>query len=70
MTEKSKYNEDTVAVWKLPLADGIHEIEFEHGTATGKRIIRLDGKVRQFSFSYNNILLRLVIRILTMKSHR
>jgi hypothetical protein len=48
MTEKTKYNEDTVAVWKLPLADGIHEIEFEHGTATGKRVIRLDGKVRQF----------------------
>ncbi|KAL5240945.1 hypothetical protein ACI65C_008355 [Semiaphis heraclei] len=45
MTEKTKYNEDTVAVWKLPLADGIHEIEFEHGTATGKRIIRLDGKI-------------------------
>lgn len=45
MTEKKKYNEDTVAVWKLPLADGVHEIEFEHGTATGKRVIRLDGKV-------------------------
>ncbi|CAH1724784.1 fas apoptotic inhibitory molecule 1 [Aphis gossypii] len=45
MTEKPKYNEDTVAVWKLPLADGIHEIEFEHGTATGKRVIRLDGKI-------------------------
>jgi len=53
MTEKTKYNEDTVAVWKLPLADGIHEIEFEHGTATGKRIIRLDGKVRQFSYKFN-----------------
>lgn len=71
MTEKTKYNEDTVAVWKLPLADGIHEIEFEHGTATGKRIIRLDGKVRQFSYKYNYIiLLRLMIRVLAMKSHR
>lgn len=45
MTENKKYNEDTVAVWKLPLADGVHEIEFEHGTATGKRVVRLDGKV-------------------------
>lgn len=48
MTEKKKYSEDTVAVWKLPLVDGVHEIEFEHGTATGKRVIRLDGKVRLF----------------------
>lgn len=48
MTEKNKYSEDTVAVWKLPLADGVHEIEFEHGTATGKRVIRLDGKVSYF----------------------
>lgn len=48
MTEKKKYNEDTVAVWKLPLADGVHEIVFEHGTATGKRVILLDGKVRYF----------------------
>lgn len=48
MTERKKYSEDTVAVWKLPLTDGDHEIEFEHGTATGKRVVRLDGKVRCF----------------------
>lgn len=53
MTENKRYNEDTVAVWKLPLTDGDHEIEFEHGTATGKRIIRLDGKVRH---SYASII--------------
>lgn len=45
MTERKRYNEDTVAVWKLPLADGVHEIEFEHGTATGRRVVRLDGNV-------------------------
>lgn len=46
MTEKRiHYSEDTVAVWKVPLVDGVHQIEFEHGTATGKRVIRLDGKV-------------------------
>jgi len=36
---------DLVAVWDVPLADGIHQIEFEHGTTTGKRVIKLDGKV-------------------------
>lgn len=46
MTKVKKYSEDTVAVWKLPLKDGVHEIEFEHGTATGRRVVRLDGNVR------------------------
>ncbi|XP_050433533.1 fas apoptotic inhibitory molecule 1 [Adelges cooleyi] len=45
MSEIKVHSEDTVAVWKIPLADGVHEVEFEHGTATGKRVIRLDGKV-------------------------
>ena len=31
---------DLVAVWEIHLADGVHMIEFEHGTTTGKRIIR------------------------------
>lgn len=35
---------DIVGVWKVHLPDGIHDIELEHGTATGKRIIRVDGK--------------------------
>lgn len=45
MSEKIKYSDDTVAVWKVPLADGVHEVEFEHGTATGKRVVKLDGRV-------------------------
>lgn len=36
---------DLVATWDISLSDGIHTIEFEHGTTTGKRIIRVDGKV-------------------------
>lgn len=36
---------DLVAQWQVPLSDGIHLIEFEHGTTTGKRIIRINGKV-------------------------
>lgn len=35
---------DLVAYWTISLSDGVHKIEFEHGTTTGKRIIRVDGK--------------------------
>ncbi|XP_050548557.1 fas apoptotic inhibitory molecule 1 [Daktulosphaira vitifoliae] len=45
MSEKKKNSDDIVAVWKVPLAGGVHEVEFEHGTATGKRVIRLDGRI-------------------------
>ncbi|XP_043264840.1 fas apoptotic inhibitory molecule 1 [Colletes gigas] len=30
--------------WTIPLSDGNHVIEFEHGTATGRRVVKLDGK--------------------------
>lgn len=33
-----------VAVWDVPLSGKIHHIEFEHGTTSGRRIIRVDGK--------------------------
>lgn len=36
---------DLVAYWSVPLYDGIHTVEFEHGTTTGKRVLRIDGKV-------------------------
>ena len=36
---------DMVAIWEVPLNDRVHIIEFEHGTTTGKRVIRVDGKV-------------------------
>ncbi|XP_066257373.1 fas apoptotic inhibitory molecule 1 [Euwallacea similis] len=35
---------DLVAYWSVPLLDGVHIVEFEHGTTTGKRVLRLDGK--------------------------
>lgn len=34
---------DIVAEWKLHLPDGVHVVEFEHGTTTGKRVVRVDG---------------------------
>ncbi|BES94469.1 Fas apoptotic inhibitory molecule [Nesidiocoris tenuis] len=36
---------DVVGVWDVPLSDGLHTIEFEHGTASGKRVIRVDNEV-------------------------
>ncbi|KAJ3592385.1 hypothetical protein NHX12_007512 [Muraenolepis orangiensis] len=35
---------DLVGVWEVALSDGLHRIEFEHGTTTGKRVICIDGK--------------------------
>ncbi|MFT7815847.1 fas apoptotic inhibitory molecule 1-like [Arapaima gigas] len=35
---------DLVAVWEVALSDGVHRIEFEHGTTTGKRVIYINGK--------------------------
>ncbi|CAF1227532.1 unnamed protein product, partial [Didymodactylos carnosus] len=29
---------------QVALSDGVHKVEFEHGTTTGKRVIRVDGK--------------------------
>ncbi|XP_015596626.1 fas apoptotic inhibitory molecule 1 [Cephus cinctus] len=36
---------ESTARWNVPLSDGNHVVEFEHGTATGKRIVKVDGKV-------------------------
>ncbi len=36
---------DIVAVWEVSLSDGIHKVEFEHGTTSGMRVIRIDNKV-------------------------
>ena len=39
---------DLVATWDVSLPDGKHKVEFDHGTTTGKRVIRVDGKVNIF----------------------
>ncbi|CAF1055393.1 unnamed protein product [Rotaria sp. Silwood1] len=33
---------DIAGRWQVVLADGIHTVEFEHGTTSGKRVIRVD----------------------------
>nr|XP_039266306.1 fas apoptotic inhibitory molecule 1-like [Styela clava] len=35
---------DLVAHWEVALSDGVHKIEFEHGTTSGKRVVYIDGK--------------------------
>ncbi|KAF7652724.1 hypothetical protein LDENG_00093440 [Lucifuga dentata] len=35
---------DLVAVWDVPLSDGVYRVEFAHGTTTGKRIIYVNGQ--------------------------
>ncbi|KAE8748424.1 hypothetical protein FOCC_FOCC004857 [Frankliniella occidentalis] len=41
------FHGDLVGAWEVTLSDGVHSVEFEHGTTTGKRVIRVDGKVSQ-----------------------
>lgn len=35
---------EVVAAWQVPLSGQLHTVEFEHGTASGKRVIWLDKK--------------------------
>lgn len=40
-------SDDIVGQWKLSLPDGRYTIEFEHGTTSGKRVIRVNNKVNR-----------------------
>ncbi|XP_031555721.1 fas apoptotic inhibitory molecule 1-like [Actinia tenebrosa] len=35
---------DLVATWQVALADRVHEVRFEHGTTTGRRVILVDNQ--------------------------
>jgi len=37
-------NPDVVALWDVSLPDGVHIVEFEHDTTSGRRVIRLDNR--------------------------
>ncbi|KAI4900090.1 hypothetical protein NFI96_027149 [Prochilodus magdalenae] len=37
-------SKDVVGMWEVSLSDGIYQIEIEHGTTTGKRVIYINGK--------------------------
>lgn len=36
---------EPTARWTVPMSDGNHVVEFEHGTATGKRVVKVDDNV-------------------------
>ncbi len=62
---------DLVATWNILIADGKHKIEFEHGTTSGKRIIRVDGKVKNkinIIYQQNNI--RKFRKIIDLKNNK
>ena len=43
--KKIKKSGDLVAEWDISLSDGVYKVQFEHGTSSGKRVIKVDGKV-------------------------
>ncbi|XP_017888557.1 fas apoptotic inhibitory molecule 1 [Ceratina calcarata] len=64
--------DEPTAKWNVPLSDGNHVIEFEHGTASGRRLVKVDGKVlinrdwmfqlvgdEVFKFNENNFVIRI-----------
>lgn len=36
---------DITAEWRIPIKGRLHKIEFEHGTASGKRVLWINDKV-------------------------
>lgn len=36
---------ETIAEWRIPIKGRLHKIEFEHGTASGKRVLWINDKV-------------------------
>lgn len=38
-------SKDSVGIWHVPLSTGLHSVEFEHGTATGRRVVKVDDEV-------------------------
>ena len=42
--------EDLVARWNISLPDGRYKVEFEHGTTSGRRVIRVNDKVSLNTF--------------------
>lgn len=47
--EVKKDVKEVVAQWRVPLHGKIYNIEFEHGTTSGKRVISVDGKVCDYT---------------------
>lgn len=48
--KNAESRENLVAFWCVPLRDGVHTVEFEHGSTSGKRVLRVDGQVIHFNY--------------------
>lgn len=40
---------DIIAEWRIPIKGKLHKIEFEHGTASGKRVLWINDKVSRIN---------------------
>ena len=49
-------SDDLVARWDIALADGKYRVEFEHGTTSGRRVIRVNDKVILDFFKFKSSL--------------
>lgn len=54
MTTSSSSTGDLVATWDIPHSAHTHRVEFEHGTTTGRRVIRVDGQVTKKNKNKSN----------------
>lgn len=58
-------NRDVVAEWQVPVRGQLHQLEFEHGTTSGKRILWVNGQVsihcRCSTWFYSSIFRRVFI---------
>lgn len=45
-------NRDVVAEWQVPVRGKLHQLEFEHGTTSGKRILWVNGQVSSIRCDY------------------
>jgi hypothetical protein len=43
--KKNHDKNDVVARWMVPLRGKLYDVEFEHGTVSGKRVIWVNGEV-------------------------
>lgn len=44
--KKNHDKNDIVARWMIPIRGKLYDVEFEHGTVSGKRVIWVNGEVR------------------------
>lgn len=46
-TNVKEAKKEITAEWRIPIKGRLHKIEFEHGTASGKRVLWINDKVNE-----------------------